>query len=286
LAVGRSVMPPINNEEVITDNFSPMGELEAGKIPTTLSKLMSLKLPTTTPIFSEKEREKVLSLIQPGDIIIDTDDLYPTWQFIEKLAFGSNYTHASFYEGNGNIIEATPESVLGKEGVVRTPLREYLTGRMHIKVIRPRYKTPEDRQAAINYVRSQLNKHYDSDLETKDDKALYCTELIYNALKSMPNPIYAKVTKVPLYGKDVVGPNAFEDLPEAQVVYDNGGSYWQSIWNRYPAYIAAAAASITAGLTMGATAAVGALFAGGLAALSIWNCYQNNQFSLFYKPNI
>lgn len=243
-----------------------------------LTPVLDVRVPTVTKLFPAEEKDKVLKLIQPGDIILESNDAYPGWQFLEKLVFGSAYTHAAIFEGDGKFIEATTGDPSGK-GVVRNDLGEYLQGRISLEIIRPPYKTPEDREAALNYARANLGKDYDSSFNQNDDEKLYCAELVQRALESMPNPIKVPITN--FFGKKAVGPNAFQKIEGGEVVYSTGSGFFKSRLSHYPLYLSGAVAAAVGGAALGPLGAVGGFIAGAVGSILVGNKIQEGEFSLF-----
>lgn len=255
----------------IKENFKAGG----GSI---FTALLDTRVPTVTKPFNDEQRDQVLKDIRPGDIILETNDAYPGWQFLEKLVFGSSYTHAAIYEGDGKFIEATTGDPSGK-GVVRNDLKEYLEGRISLEIIRPPYKSEEDKESALNYARSQLGKSYDSAFNQNDDKEQYCAELVQRALEAMPNPIKVPITN--FFGKKAVGPNAFQKIPDGKVVFSTGSGFFKSRLSHYPVYASAIAGAVAGGAVLGPVGAIGGFAACGILSILTGNKVQAGSFSLF-----
>ena len=94
------------------------------------------------PRTSAKSRGMKFTKIQPGDICLETNDAYPEWQRMEFFTSRSDHTHAFTYEGDGQMLQSTTP-----DGVQRTDLKDYLQGRLHVKVIPPQLSKPERHQA-------------------------------------------------------------------------------------------------------------------------------------------
>ncbi|MCE1246994.1 MAG: hypothetical protein LWY06_10150 [Firmicutes bacterium] len=240
--------------------------------------LLDVRVPTTTKSFPKADVEKIMSSIKPGDVILETNNAYPGWQILEKTVFNSDLTHAAIYEGDGKFLEATTGDPSGK-GVIRTDLREYLDGRIMVEIIRPPYKSEEDKKAALDYARSQLGKPYDSAFNQETDKEQYCAELVQRALASMPNPIEVPITN--FFGHKAVGPNAFQKIPGAETVYSSGASFWKSMASHYPVYMGALAGAAAGAVTLGPLGAIGGFVTGGLLTTMAGNKIQAGSFSLF-----
>jgi len=240
------------------DTFTPQSPVEEEKSSGSwIIKILDTRVPTTRTEISDITKEKILSSVQPGDIILETNNAYPSWQILEKVALNTNYTHAAMYEGDGKLIEATSDG-----GVKRSDLKEYLECLSLFEIIRPPYKTPQDREAALNYCRSQLGKKYDARLNLSDDKEHYCAELVYKALTSIPNKIEVPLKK--FLGKPVVSPSSFKEIKGAQVIYSDNSNFWENIATHWPVSLGATTAAVAGGMVMGPLGVVIG-FLGGLA---------------------
>lgn len=264
-------------EQVHVDSFTPAPVVRKKGLSNMLISMLNIRVPTTTKSFALKEKEKVLDLMQPGDIILENNDAYPVWQILEKMALNSDFTHAAIYEGDGKFLEATPGDPSGK-GVLRSDLREYMDGRINLQIIRPPYKTPEDREAALNYAKAQLGKPYDAKFSQKDDDSIYCSELVQRALASMPNPINVAINSV--LGKKVVSPDAFQKIPGAKVVFTTKNSFARSLMSHIPVYLTAAVTGLATGCLLGAGMVASGCIGGGILMVMLGNKLQAGKFSL------
>ncbi|MCE1246996.1 MAG: hypothetical protein LWY06_10160 [Firmicutes bacterium] len=240
--------------------------------------VLDIRVPTVTKNFPETDTELIMNSIKPGDIILETNNAYPSWQVLGKAVFNSNYTHAAIYEGDGQFIEATTTDPDGR-GVIRTDLRKYLEGRIKLEVLRPPYKSEEDKKAALDYARAQLGKPYDAKLNQEDDKEFYCTELVQKALASMPNPIDVPITS--FFGHKAVSPAAFQKIPGVETVYTSNSNFWTAMASHFPVYLGAAAGATTGGSIMGSLGAFGGFIAGGILTTMTGNKIQAGKFSLY-----
>lgn len=269
---------PAGSEEGLTDSYTPQTPSgEKGGSGNWFTRILDIRVPTTTPNITPERRDEILKLIQPGDIILETNNAYPGWQRFEKVTLNSDYTHAAMYEGDGKFIEATTGDPSGK-GVVRNDLKEYLEGHILVEIIRPPYKTPEDREAALNYCREQLGKPYDSEFSLKDDNQIYCAELVYGALNSCPNKIETPLKK--LFSKEAVAPDSFEEVKGAQIVYSDNSNFWKNMASHYPVALGALGSATAGGMLLGPLGAAGGFLGGLLLSISVGNKIQTGNFGL------
>ncbi|MBI2266298.1 MAG: hypothetical protein HYU64_14225 [Armatimonadetes bacterium] len=241
------------------------------------TKMLDIRVPTTTKEITEEKRQEILRAIQPGDIILETNNAYPNWQRFEMLTMRSNYTHAAMYEGDGRFIEATTGDPSGA-GVVRSDLAEYLHGPILVEVIRPPYKTPKDRESAVQYLRSQLGKPYDSGFNLKDDSAIYCAELVQRALQAVPKRIETPLIRT--LGRTAVAPDSFQEIEGAKVVYSDGSNFWKNMASHWPVALGAAATAAAGGVVAGVSGGIGGFLGGLLLSISIGNKIQTGHFGL------
>ncbi len=186
-----------------------------------LSKLANIPFPTIVDPMSAEEREKVSSLIQPGDILIQKDENSPIMQTISKVGTGSDFIHAAIYKGDGKILESVPR------GVREADLNIYLKGYSSVMIFRPPYKTPEDKQAAIAFAEKQVGKPYNKFFNDDGGKSFYCTQLVRDALASTPNPINVPVANY--MGKNVIGTHQLESIEGGETVYSSNRDFKQSM---------------------------------------------------------
>ncbi len=231
-------------------------------------------------VMSEGRRQQIMDVLKPGDIILETNDNRPAAKLLEKAAVGSDYTHASFYEGGGKFIEANIDHNSGY-GVDRLELFERLKGRLSVKIIRPPYKSQEDVNAALDYARNQIGKPYDFMLDNSTDDRLYCSELIAKSLKAMPNKVYTPVARV--FGQELIVPEDFGKIDGAEVVYDDKSSFWKGQLRMTPAFAGGAAVAVGAGLLFGPLGAVLGFVAGTAATTIIGGKIQEKSINKDYQ---
>lgn len=123
------------------------------------------------PPINATERQKLFSLLQPGDVI--------------QCGNNASFVHAAFYLGEGRIVHALAQAGFGRDmiGVIEESLADYLdrVDRDKFVVLRPKW-TPAQLAEGIAFARAQVGKAYDTVFLTDADDRLYCTELIYHVL--------------------------------------------------------------------------------------------------------
>jgi YD repeat-containing protein len=244
-------------------------------------KTLDVRVPTTTPHMSEVQRSEIMAKIKPGDICLETNDAYPGWQTLEFATTQSEHTHAFTYEGDGKMLQSTTP-----DGVQRTDLNEYLQGRLHVKVIRPNYASPDDLKENLKYQADQLGKGYNNAFDTNNTKQFYCFQLGSEGLAHMDHPI--DVPLADFHGHEVYSAKALENLPGSTTIVDDHTSFWKNQLSHWP--VAAGmlgiggGAAVATGLALGAAAAVVAapvaLAAGLLLSICVGNKMQTGQFGL------
>ncbi len=206
-------------------------------------------MPTSRPRLAETDLAEVRSHLEPGDILLIGDDNYPGWLLMQRLLYGADYAHTAMYAGNQEVIDAD-----AGRGVTRHPLDDLLEGH-RLQVLRPPYRAEGDRQAALDYCERQKGKPFDPLFDTDHDNALYCAELVANALGSMPDPM--EVAARPVLGRRIIAPDALRQVPGMKTVCTLGGGFFSAQAGYWP--IAATAAGC---------AAVGSFLGGPLGALA------------------
>ncbi|MDQ7824182.1 MAG: YiiX/YebB-like N1pC/P60 family cysteine hydrolase [Candidatus Eremiobacteraeota bacterium] len=271
-------------QESFTHSASEEGR---GFASSTFVKILGIRIPTVTKDITVERREKIMSLLQPGDLIIETNNGYPSWQVMEKVTLGSDYTHVGMYEGDGKMLEATALNRENNSGVVRADVRKFLQGPALIEIVRPPYKTPEDREAALGYMRSQFGKPYDSSFDFENSDKYYCSELVYKALQSMPNKMEVPLKeKVLGMNKRAVAPDAFRYIKDAEIPYSDGSNFWKNQASHYPVALGALAggaagwaAASTIGASLGPVGCALGLCTGLVLTTLIGNKIQTGQYT-------
>lgn len=216
---------------------------------------------TTSSALTDAEKDEIRATVQPGDVLLRNRNGYPLWNLYEHAQFGSSdYNHSALYIGNGRIIEAGPG---------RGTAEKSLDGFLHCNqaaVLRPRWRSDEQRDAALSYALAKVGTPYDPYFNHANDNELYCSELVYHALRQGAEPIDVPVHHV--LGDEKVGPDAFLHSPDIDVVWSKEARFndhMTSHWMGFGLIGSAAAAGCAVGGGLGA--AVGAV--GGVVASAL-----------------
>jgi len=183
--------------------------------------LSNLPFPTAIEPFPLEDKKTVKSMLQPGDIILQKDERAIIMQAMSKVVTGSDFVHAALYEGNGKMLESVVT------GVREANIDEYLQGENSVQIVRPHYESEADRQAAIDFAREQKGKPYNMLFDEKTHESYYCTQLVREAFQAMPHSIEVPVSD--FMGKHIVGAGAFQKIPDAEVIYNRGGDFKDSV---------------------------------------------------------
>lgn len=214
------------------------------KIPYLGVALMEIPILTASRKVTPRLCLKLLDTLQPGDIVLSTDNLYPGWQIFEKILGNSDYTHVGIYEGRGRILEAR-----SGHGVIRNYLRRCLKGYQSIKVVRPAYKSPDDVKAMLLYAKKQLGKDYDVTFDSRTDDRIYCSELVAKSLERA-DPDLAVRPQV-IFGIPAYLPGDMKNGAGTKVIFDDKTSFAKNLLSHYPGFIGGAAIGITASAVFG-----------------------------------
>lgn len=165
-------------------------------------------VPDNVPRIDAASLAKMQSLLQPGDIILCGNN--------------DSFVHAIVYLGNDQIIHALAQ--LTKTGDFVGTIKETLTNyvsRSHrdkFVVLRKPGITPTDVKRMSDYAHAQLGKSYDSMFLLNTEDRLYCTEIVYHAIRQIgATPrVYAHKAK---YGWDLFTVEDIMDSPDLQTVW-------------------------------------------------------------------
>jgi uncharacterized protein YycO len=174
----------------------------------------------------EATRSEIISLLQPGDIFLECSNAYPYSQIVAKLLFGTNWIHAAIYVGNQKVVHSGR-----KPQVTLDPLDRFLHT-TDIAIYRPNYVGKEDRDAAISYAMKAVGKPFNITLDDTHGHSFYCTQLISEALLSMPHPINLAHRRV--LWKSVIPPVAVEASKDFTCIWSSHPNFVRNISTHIP----------------------------------------------------
>jgi len=168
-----------------------------------------IKTPGTSPlIFNDRDKKQILSLLEPGDIILTYSEGYMSniflpgifkhgiiytderenWSTEDWAKIQISDTQKSMINSNHNIIEAIAE------GVVSGSLNEILETKINrLAVFRPKLSSGE-KLGALNTVHSYLGNQYDFTFDFNDAETQVCTEVIYRGFNDV-GPLHFNLKK-------------------------------------------------------------------------------------------
>lgn len=233
-----------------------VGNFSSNGLMGQVMKWTSRELPSSQTPMTEEEKQQILEKIQPGDVLLTYASHRPNLGHLEYWTTGADYTHCALYEGYGRIIET-----LGDE-VMRSPLIERLQGPIKVAVVRPPYKSFQDRAYVIREAKKLIGTPYDYKFDNDDEKELYCSEFIEVAMKKVDPGL--DVPDVKFFGREITAPDGFAQMKGAKLIHDGRSNYWANQRHQWPMYLGAAA-----GAGLGATigASLGAAVSPGLGAV-------------------
>jgi len=162
-----------------------------------------------------------MALVQPGDIIITSDDEDFQLELMQKAAGASgSWTHAALVDEE----KRTMDIYISSNKPVLNPLGFIFGDNHHVSVLRPRYASPQSITKTLDYARAQFGKiTYDHKFDMHTDDTQYCQEYVYKALQHGAPEVHIPMRK-PL-GHDLVLSDDFQISPDVDLVWSTGSSF-------------------------------------------------------------
>jgi len=162
------------------------------------------QLPAITPTAFQELQSK----LQPGDIVLCGNN--------------GSFVHGLIYLGDDQIIHALAQ--LNSKGEFLGVVKETLSGyvkrvqRDQFVVLRKPGITSADVQKMSSYAHAQVGKSYDSLFLLSTEDRLYCTEILYHAIKQIAQTprVFAHRAK---YGWDLFTVEDIMDSPDLETVW-------------------------------------------------------------------
>lgn len=132
---------------------------------------------------SPNEQKIIIEALEPGDIVLVADKLFPLWRFAVAVMGSPRYSHTAIYEGQNYVVEATTFHPSGC-GVARTSIADFLSGPKNICVVRPPYPSSYNKDVMLTWLCQQLGKPYDYGFGRNNSDAMYCSKLVAAAMQT------------------------------------------------------------------------------------------------------
>lgn len=162
-----------------------------------------IHLPWSQKKLKSNHYRKVVSLLQPGDVLLLRTD-----GEIANMFIPGYWTHAAMFCGGDYVVEAVGE------GVLNTDMLDTILTRDAVMICRPSFATEEQRCDAAEWAKAQIGKGYDLFFNPNND-AFYCSELIWLAYERTMGAIPFTLRQT--LGVDTVVP---EDIAKARDKWD------------------------------------------------------------------
>ncbi len=161
------------------------------------------------PAVTPQDIQALLPRLQPGDVILCGND--------------KSFVHGALYLGRGEIVHALatqPDMHDRFRGVVKESLSTYISRseRDTFVILRAKGQSSVNFTPAFNYAVAQVGKQYDSLFLLQNDERLYCTELVWSALRKLARPPRVLPHAVK-YGWEMVTVEDFMDSPDLETVW-------------------------------------------------------------------
>lgn len=227
------------------------------------ARKMNLRFPTVNAYISEEKRDELKAQLAAGDILLKDDCKFPLAQ-LSASVFKSFWIHSGMYAGSNEVID-----IGSKPYVSVVNVDEFLKA-SKIAILRPRYKEPADIQSALSFLRGKLGKPFNSKFDLTKTNSFYCTQLIYETLKQLPNAIELHVSQV--FGKPAILYTDLENSKDIEIVSTAKISKIQRLFAHAPSYSA-----LLAGGSLAWKLNPGWTFPGGFTGLVTLLFFSNNK---------
>jgi uncharacterized protein YycO len=167
-------------------------------IATPLTDLISkCHAPFSIKKLTAKDYREIKALAKPGHVLISR----VRGEF-SNLFIPGTWSHAAFVLDENTVMEAT------FHGVVKTDLIDFVLKKDYVALLEDKFCTPEQRAKAVVAAYSFEGLPYDK-LFDQGVKALYCSELVYEAFQHAFAPAKSPFTKREKLGILTVVPEDF-----------------------------------------------------------------------------
>lgn len=220
-----------------------------------LQRIMNSKFPTIGAELTDAENLEIKRLLHEGDVLLKDDCNYPLAQLGARV-IGEHWIHSAVYLGGNQVID-----IGSKPYVSISELDDFLRT-SDVAILRPQFKSEEDRNSAIAFLKSALNRPFNRSFNFESTESFYCTQLIQRALAQMPHPI--KIENNDIGGKTVILSSSIESCPEIHQIYLSRKGLLRSTLAHMPSLT-----SLIAGAAIGGKLGLKYTFPGAFIALTL-----------------
>jgi hypothetical protein len=192
-----------------------------------LLRLMDVRMAVRSEdILPAESREEIKSLLKTGDILLESNNAYLSSQIVAKLLFRTNWIHAAIYVGDEKVVDSGRNP-----SVALNDLDQFLLT-TDLGVYRPKYASPEDVSAAVSFANKAVGKPFNITLDDTHGHSFYCTQLVSEALLSMPHPIQLPIRH--LLWKQIVPPAVVATSPDLECIWSSHPQFFSNIGAHLP----------------------------------------------------
>ncbi len=188
------------------------------------SKLQMKAIKDLNPM-SEEDKKIIKDNARPGDVIITTSDEIDVEILQKALGGTANWVHASFVTDETNTVEMVAT------GFQKSTIKTLIDTNQHAMILRPSYSSEENKKKAIEEAKNFEGADYDFMFNIESDNRLYCTELVYKALKSAQPDI--DIEPASFHGYKVVSADELIKSPDMNIVASTGSHFEANFFKRY-----------------------------------------------------
>jgi Permuted papain-like amidase enzyme, YaeF/YiiX, C92 family len=200
---------------------------------------------------SLQQQDEIRKVVEVGDVLLDSNSAFPCSQLMARVFFNTSWIHSGIYAGDGIVIDSGRKS-----HVAKVNLNDFLKT-TDLAVYRPEYQDASDCAAAVEFATKALGKPFNITFDEKNGKAFYCTQLVAEALASMPHPIHLEQRS--FFWKKVFPPASVATCPQIKCVWSSHPSPLKAARCHTPIFAGAVTGGVTALVLTGSNMWLGAL---------------------------
>jgi hypothetical protein len=200
---------------------------------------------------NSSQQAEIQKILEIGDVLLDSNSAFPCSQLMARVFFNTSWIHSGLYVGNGIVIDSGR-----KPHVAKISLTDFLRT-TDLAVYRPDYQQSSDRDAAVEFAQHAVGKPFNITFDERNGKAYYCTQLIAEALASMPHPIHLQPRA--FFWKQVFPPASVASCAQIKCVWSSYPSAIKSARCHTPIFAGAVTGGLAALVLTGSNIWLGAI---------------------------